>query len=59
MERLFGDDFLESPREQWVFLHHLDTVNITQNRIAEIQRLVPVEGEIPSRAGDHPPARAL
>ena len=38
------------PTEQWPFVNYLDTGNITDNRIGEIQHLVAGEDKIPSRA---------
>ena len=39
-----------SPSEKWPFINYLDTGNITDNRISEIQRLTVGEDKIPSRA---------
>ena len=39
-----------SMREKWSFINYLDTGNITDNRISEIQRLIVGEDKIPSRA---------
>ena len=39
-----------SPKENWAEINYLDTGNITENHIAEIQHLVVGKGEIPSRA---------
>ncbi len=39
-----------SPKEGWSFVNYLDTGNITENRISEIQHLVTGTDKIPSRA---------
>ncbi len=39
-----------APSEFWPFINYLDTGNITENRIAEIQLLVTGKNKIPSRA---------
>jgi len=39
-----------SPEEAWPFINYLETGNITDNRISDIQRLVPGIDKIPSRA---------
>ena len=39
-----------SPKEDWPFVNYLDTGNITDNRVSEIQRLTAGEDKIPSRA---------
>ncbi len=39
-----------APNEAWPFINYLDTGNITQNRIDEIQCLLPGQDKIPSRA---------
>ena len=39
-----------SPKEKWPFINYLDTGNITENRISEIQHLVAEADKIPSRA---------
>ena len=39
-----------SSSEKWSFVNYLDTGNITDNRISEIQRLVVGQDKIPSRA---------
>ena len=39
-----------SPQEEWRFVNYLDTGNITENRISEIQHLVAGTDKIPSRA---------
>ena len=44
------NDATYSPLEGWGFINYLDTGNITENRIAEIQHLVTGIDEIPSRA---------
>lgn len=36
--------------EKWPFVNYLDTGNITENRISEIQKLVPGQDSLPSRA---------
>ncbi len=44
------NDATYSPKEAWPFINYLDTGNITENRISEIQRLVAGADKIPSRA---------
>ena len=44
------NDATYSPKEAWLFVNSLDTVNITENRISEIQHLVAEKHTIPSRA---------
>ena len=44
------NDAAYSPGERWPFVNYLDTGNITENRIGEIQYLVVGEDKIPSRA---------
>ena len=44
------NDAAYSPGEKWPFVNYLDTGNITENRIDEIQYLVAGENKIPSRA---------
>ena len=44
------NDATYSPKETWAFINYLDTGNITENRIAEIQNLVAGRDKIPSRA---------
>ena len=44
------NDASYSPGEKWPFVNYLDTGNITENRIGEIQHLVAGENKIPSRA---------
>ena len=39
-----------SPQENWPFVNYLDTGNITDNRISEIQHLVTGTDKIPTRA---------
>ncbi len=39
-----------SPREGWDFISYLDTGAITENRISNIETLVPGQDQIPSRA---------
>ena len=39
-----------SPKEAWPFVNYLDTGSITENRIAEIQKLEDGKDKIPSRA---------
>lgn len=39
-----------SPKEAWPLINYLETGNITDNRISDIQRLVPGIDKIPSRA---------
>lgn len=49
-------DFIEmneatySPNEKWSFINYLDTGNITENRIANIQYLIVDQDKIPNRA---------
>ena len=44
------NDATYSPKEVWPFVNYLDTGNITENRISEIQHLVAGTDKIPSRA---------
>ena len=44
------NDATYSPKEGWPFINYLDTGNITENRISEIQHLVSGTDKIPSRA---------
>ena len=44
------NDSAYSSKEKWPFVNYLDTGNITENRIAEIQHLVVGRDKIPSRA---------
>ena len=51
----FGDcveinDSTYAPREAWPFINYLDTGNIKENRIEEIQHLIVSRDKIPSRA---------
>ena len=39
-----------SPKESWPFINYLDTGNITDNRVSEIQHLIPGTDKVPSRA---------
>ena len=39
-----------SLKESWPFINYLDTGNITENRIAKIQHLIPGTDKVPSRA---------
>ena len=39
-----------SPKEKWSFINYLDTGNITENLIADIQHLIIGQDKIPSRA---------
>lgn len=39
-----------SPKEQWEYVNYLDTSNITDGYIAEIQYIVPSSEKLPSRA---------
>ena len=39
-----------SPSEQWPFVNYLDTGNITENRISEIQHIIKGQDILPSRA---------
>ena len=44
------NDSVYSLDEAWPFVNYLDTGNITDNRIKEIQHLIPGKDKIPSRA---------
>ena len=44
------NDSTYSPKEAWPFVNYLDTGNITENRISEIQHLIVGKNKIPSRA---------
>ena len=44
------NDAVYSPQEEWPFVNYLDTGNITENRISEIQHLVSGVDKLPSRA---------
>ena len=44
------NDATYSPKEAWPFVNYLDTGNITENRISEIQSFLIDEGTLPSRA---------
>ena len=44
------NDSTYSPKEAWPHVNYLDTGNIKENRIEEVQSLVPGVDEIPSRA---------
>ena len=44
------NDAIYSPNEAWPFVNYLDTGNITENRISEIQNFLIDEGTLPSRA---------
>ena len=44
------NDAAYSPKEAWLFINYLDTGNITENRISEIQHLIAGKDKIPSRA---------
>ena len=44
------NDATYSLRENWPFINYLDTSNITENRISQVQHLVAGEDRIPSRA---------
>ena len=44
------NDASYSPKEAWPFINYLDTGNITENRISEVQHLVLCKDKIPSRA---------
>ena len=44
------NDSTISLKEEWHFINYLDTGNITENRISEIQHLVVGKDKIPSRA---------
>ena len=39
-----------SPKESWPFINYLDTGNIRDNRVSEIQHLIPSAHKVPSRA---------
>ena len=39
-----------TPKEAWPFINYLDTKNITENRIAEIQHLIAGKDKFPTRA---------
>ena len=39
-----------SPKEAWPFINYLDTGSVTENLVADIQRLTPGEDKIPARA---------
>lgn len=54
-EMTFGEcalinDSTYSPKEDWPFINYLDTGNITENRVDQIQHLVAWQDKIPSRA---------
>lgn len=44
------NDATYAPKENWAFVNYLDTGNITENRIGEVQHLVAGKHSIPSRA---------
>ncbi len=44
------NDSIYSPRENWLFINYLDTSNITENKIDEIQHLIQGKDKIPDRA---------
>ena len=44
------NDATYSPKEEWLFVNYLDTGNITENQMSEIQHLVVGKDKIPSRA---------
>ena len=44
------NDASYSPQEAWPFINYLDTSNVTQGRVAEIQSLVIGKDKVPSRA---------
>ena len=44
------NDSAYTPKEAWPFVNYLDTGNITENRIGEIQHLIAGKDRIPSRA---------
>ncbi|MCY3558453.1 MAG: restriction endonuclease subunit S [Chloroflexi bacterium] len=44
------NDSTYSPQEKWPFINYLDTGNITENRVEQIQHLVAGQDKIPSRA---------
>ena len=44
------NDATYSPKENWRFINYLDTGNITENRISEVQHLVAAVDKVPSRA---------
>ena len=43
-------DEASAPKEGWPFVNYLDTGNITENRVDEVQHLVVGQDEVPSRA---------
>ncbi len=47
---IVANDATYSPREAWPFVSYLDTSNITENRIPEIQIITSSEMALPSRA---------
>ncbi len=47
---IVANDATYSPREAWPFVSYLDTSNITENRISEIQLITVSEMALPSRA---------
>lgn len=54
-ERTLGDviitnDSTYSKKDKWKFINYLDTGNLTENQISEVQYLVVGEDKIPSRA---------
>ncbi|MGE0087507.1 MAG: hypothetical protein AB7S75_24120 [Desulfococcaceae bacterium] len=44
------NDFTYSNKDNWEFINYLDTGNLTENNISEIQHLIVGKDEIPSRA---------
>ena len=44
------NDSTYTPKEAWPFVNYLDTGNITENRITEIQHLIAGKDKIPGRA---------
>ena len=46
-----SNQFTYSPKDNWKFANYLDTGNITENRISEIQFIDLAKEGLPSRAG--------
>lgn len=44
------NECMYSTKEAWTFINYLDTANINENRISEIQKLIVGKDKIPSRA---------
>ncbi len=49
-DRLVMNESTYSPKESWPLINYLDTGNITDNRVSEIQCLIPSTDKVPSRA---------